>query len=460
MARFAMCDACAREYADPADRRFHAQPTCCPACGPSLRLVPEATAGEHGGGGPHGAGDPVARARALLAAGRIVAVKGLGGYHLAALAGDEAAVARLRARKHREDKAFAVLVPDLAAAESLAELGAAELALLQSPERPIVLARRRRDAPLARAVAPANRWVGLMLPYTPLHHLLCAELRAPIVLTSGNVSDEPIAYRDEEARARLGPIADAFLVHDRPIQIRTDDSVVRLLRGRPLVLRRARGFAPQPLRVPLGARRPVLACGADLKNTFCLLRGREAILSHHIGDLGNYETLCAFAEGIEHYQRLFDVVPEVVAHDGHPEYHATRHALALVGVERTAVQHHHAHVAACLADNGERGPAIGVALDGLGYGSDGTLWGGELLVADLVGFERAAHLEAVPLPGGEAAIRQPWRMACAYLAAAYGAAPPAELAVAARQPRPLGRGRPAGAGPHRLPPHFERRALV
>ncbi|MDL4774326.1 carbamoyltransferase HypF [Actinomadura xylanilytica] len=397
MAGFAMCADCAREYHDPADRRFHAQPVCCPACGPALSFRPD------------GGGDPLGAARALLGDGGVLAVKGLGGYHLAARAADEAAVAALRARKHRPGKPFAVMVPDLDAARRLCVLDeAAEVELLTGPRRPIVLLRRRPGAALAGAVAPGDRTVGLMLPYTPLHHLLVTE---PLVLTSGNVSDEPIVHRDPDAFDRLGGIADAFLAHDRPIHTRADDSVVRAFRGRALPVRRSRGYAPEP--VPVAAGRPVLACGAELKNTFCLARAGRAFVSHHIGDLGNYETLRAFTEGIEHFARLFGVVPEMVAHDPHPEYLSTKYALDL-DLPAVVVQHHHAHIASCLADNGASGPVIGVAFDGTGYGADGTLWGGEFLVADLRDYRRAGHLEPVPLPGGEAAIREPWRMAAAY----------------------------------------------
>jgi hydrogenase maturation protein HypF len=289
-------------------------------------------------------------------------------------------------------------------------------------------------ADVADAVAPGNRSLGLMLPYTPLHHLLLAEVGRPIVLTSGNVSDEPITYLDGDAVQRLGGIADRFLAHDRPIHMRTDDSVVRAFRGRELPLRRSRGYVPQPLALPWAFPRPLLACGAELKSTFCMAKGRHAFVSHHIGDLENYETYRSFTEGIEHFKRLFAVTPEIVAHDLHPEYLSTKYAAGaeLDGVELEGVQHHHAHVAACLADNGEAGPVIGVAFDGLGYGADGTIWGGELLVADLAGFERAGHLAEVPMPGGAAAIREPWRMAAAYLDASFAGDLPTGLAVAAR----------------------------
>ena len=427
MASFAMCPDCAREYHDPADRRFHAQPVCCPACGPSLALVDRE-------GRPAG-GEPLAGGAARLLAGAVVAVKGLGGYHLAADAASEPAVAALRARKHREDKPFAVMVADLAGARALCAVDPAEEAMLASPRRPIVLLARRPSegrAAVAASVAPQNRSLGVMLPYTPLHHLLLAAVGRPIVLTSGNVSDEPITYLDAEALERLGGIADWFLVHDRPIHVRADDSVVRRFRGRELPLRRSRGFAPQPLGLPWPFPRHVLACGAELKHTFCLARDGRAFVSHHIGDLENYETFRSFTEGVEHFRRLFAVEPEVVAHDLHPEYLSTKYAVELDGVELEGVQHHHAHVAACLADNGEPGPVIGVAFDGLGFGADGTIWGGELLVADLEGFRRAGHLEVVPMPGGAAAIREPWRMAAAWLDAALGGQVPERLAVVGR----------------------------
>jgi hydrogenase maturation protein HypF len=424
MAAFEMCADCAREYHDPADRRFHAQPVCCPECGPSLRLIDRDKRALEG--------DPLDRTAELLRDGRVIAVKGLGGYHLAALASSELAVAALRSRKHREDKAFALMVQDLDAAPSLCAVSDHEATLLTTSRRPIVLLRRLPGAPVAPSVAPGNRFLGLMLPYTPLHHLLCSEVGEAIVLTSGNVSDEPIAYHDDEAFERLRGIADSFLTNDRPIHIRTDDSVTRSFRGHEIILRRARGYTPQPLLLAQPVVRPVLACGAELKNTFCLAKGRHAFVSHHIGDLENYETFRSFTEGIEHFRRLLGISPEVVAHDLHPEYLSTRYALDLEDVDVLGVQHHHAHVASCLADNGEEGPVIGVAFDGLGLGTDGTIWGGEFLVADLAGFERAGHLETVPMPGGAAAIKQPWRMAAAYLDAAFGGMVPEGLDVVRR----------------------------
>ena len=411
MAGFTMCAACAAEYADPANRRFHAQPNACPACGPTLRVRPLESTALKGS-------DPLSVVGSGLRDGAIVAVKGIGGYHLACLASDERAVATLRARKHREEKPFALMAPDLEAARELVELGPVETALLRGRDRPIVLARRRHDARVARAVAPHSAELGVMLPYSPLHHLLLADVGEPLVMTSGNVSDEPIAYEDDDAHERLAPIADIVLSHDRPIQTRVEDSVLRVAAGRPLPLRRSRGAVPSVLALPVPAARHVLACGAELKSTFCLARGRRAWVGPHIGDLKNAETLASFQEGVRHFERLFAVTPEVVAHDLHPDYLSTTYALAREGVTHVAVQHHHAHLAACLAEHGEQGPAVGAIFDGTGLGTDGTVWGGEILVGDLRGFERCGHLWPVPLPGGDQAAREPWRMACAWLKAA------------------------------------------
>jgi hydrogenase maturation protein HypF len=387
MAGFDMCPDCQREYEDPSDRRFHAEPTCCPACGPRLSM-------------------PLEEAAALLRSGAIVAVKGLGGWHLACDATDEAGVARLRGRKLREDKPFAVLT---AAPETLAELDNDELALLRSPAHPVVLVRGRAGA-VAPSVAPGSPWLGLLLPYTPLHHLLAAELERPLVLTSGNRSDEPIATLDDEARERLGGIADAFLGHDRPIHRRCEDSVVRARS----VVRRSRGYVPGSLPLPVASPRPIVAAGAQLKATFCVARDGYAFLSPHLGDLDGELAYAAFRNDVELYLSMLGVRAEVVAHDLHPEYLSTKWAL-VQDAEPFGVQHHHAHAAACLAEHGELGPALALVFDGTGYGTDGTLWGGELLRCDLAGFERVAHLAPVPLPGGEAAIREPWRTAAVHL---------------------------------------------
>ncbi len=434
MAGFVMCERCRAEYEDPLDRRFHAQPNACPVCGPTLALTaPGAEVLTRGD-------DALTAAAAALRDGRILAVKGIGGYHLACRADDEPAVARLRARKHREDKPFALMAADLERAAALVELDAASAALLESVPRPIVLAPRRREAAVAAAVAPRAPELGVLLPYSPLHHLLLAGVGTTLVMTSGNVSDEPIAFDDADAAARLAPICDLVLTHDRPIETRTDDSVARVVSGggarRRVLLRRSRGYVPASL--PLSATPdgapvpPLLACGAELKNTFCLSRGTRAWVSHHIGDLENVETLGSFLDGIEHLQRLFAVVPETVVHDLHPDYLSTRYALEREGVELVGVQHHHAHLAACLAEHVAWGPAVGAIFDGTGYGLDGTVWGGEILCGDRAGFERVGALRAVPLPGGEQAIRQPWRMACAWLAAAQGAAGDVPRALADR----------------------------
>jgi hydrogenase maturation protein HypF len=412
MASFAMCPACRAEYEDPADRRFHAQPTACPACGPRLQALSAR-------GDPLG-GDPLARLVEALRAGGVAAVKGLGGYHLACDARDGAAVARLRRRKHRDEKPFAVMARDVSAARALCEASPAEEALLLSPARPIVLLRKLPSAGVAEEVAPRNPYLGVMLPYTPLHHLLLDAVgRAPLVMTSGNRSDEPIASEDQDALKRLGGIADLFLVNDRPIHVRCDDSVTRGVGGEELPLRRSRGYAPQPVPLPLACARPALAVGGQLKATFALGRGRHAFLSHHLGDLDDYSAYRAFTKDVALYQQLFAVEPEVVVHDLHPDYASTRYAHereAREGVQRVAVQHHHAHMASCMAEQGLTEPVIGVTFDGTGFGPDGSVWGGEFLVGDYLRYRRAAHLRRVGMPGGEQAIREPWRMAIAHLA--------------------------------------------
>jgi hydrogenase maturation protein HypF len=405
MAGFELCARCRAEYDDPADRRFHAQPNACPECGPALAL------------GDLRGQAALRAAVAALREGAVVAVKGIGGYHLACLAAREPAVAALRARKHREDKPFAVMVGDVEAARALVSLSEEEAALLAGRDRPIVLAPRRPDAPVAASVAPRSAELGVLLPYSPLHHLLLADAGEPLVMTSGNVSDEPIAHEDEDAVRRLAGIADHVLRHDRPIQTRTDDSVLRAVpRRRPLLLRRSRGFVPDSLPLP-GDARPLLACGAELKSTFCVAKGGRAWVSHHIGDLKSYEVLQAYEAGIGHFERLFAVVPELVAHDEHPDYLSTAYALRREGVETVAVQHHHAHLAACLAEHGESRGA-GAIYDGSGYGRDGSVWGGEILTGDLRDCERRAHLWPVRLPGGDKAVEQPWRMAVSWLLAA------------------------------------------
>lgn len=427
MREFGMCAACRIEYENPRDRRFHAEPTACAACGPRLALR-DASGGEIEID-PAGADDAVSLTRALLSSGKIVAVKGIGGFHLACDALDEEAVARLRRRKHREDKPFALMANSVEVVREYCVVSETEEALLASAHRPIVLLEKRSDAAIQSAVAPRSNTLGFMLPYSPLHHLLLENSDRPLVLTSGNVSDEPICYEDADALERLRGIADYFLLHDRRIHIRSDDSIVRVLKDQSAirspqlatVLRRARGYAPQAVKTEFEFGREILACGAGLKNTFCLARGRDAFVSHHIGDLENLETLRSFTGGVEHFKRLFHLRPQVVAYDLHPEYLSTKYALALDEIQtKIGVQHHHAHVASCMADNDIDGEVIGVAMDGLGYGTDGRLWGGEFFVADFQAAGRVAHLAYVPMPGGARAIREPWRMAAVYLHRAFG----------------------------------------
>ncbi len=420
MAAFELCVDCRHEYEDPADRRFHAEPIACPACGPRLSLL-------SADGVPIATPDPLSAAADLLLAGRIVAIKGLGGYHLACRADDDRAVAELRRRKHREERPFAVLARDLDAARELCEVSSCDARLLESPAKPIVLMPRRRElhaAAVASGVAPGVSQLGLMLPYSPLHHLLMdVSGMRPIVLTSGNRSDEPIAYDDADALRQLRGIADAFLTHNRGIIRRCDDSVVRSGGHAPELLRRSRGYAPHPIAIAPTCPVPILAVGGQLKVTFSLASGDQAVLSAHCGDLDDLSAFEAYGRAIDQLQRLLRFEPRCIAHDLHPDYASTRFAhMRAASAEHAgrpialvAVQHHHAHLAACLTEHRLAGPAIGVIFDGTGYGLDGAIWGGEFLIGDCHGFRRAAHLRSVPMPGGEQAIRQPWRMAVAHL---------------------------------------------
>jgi hydrogenase maturation protein HypF len=447
---FPMCRECQSEYEDPLNRRFHAQPNACPACGPQVYLLDKAgditipfqtenriavqpmadksavgainrplrRAGE----------ETIIAAAQQLAKGTILAIKGLGGYHLACDALNVEAVQRLRQRKHREAKPFALMAPDLETARKLCRISDAESALLESHRRPIVLFSKHLDCTVAPDVAPAYDTLGIMLPYTPLHHVLLqafADAKKPdqpavLVMTSGNLCDEPIAYKDEDALERLASIVDDTLAHNRDIHMRCDDTVMRIIAGGEQLFRRSRGYAPEPIMMSFDFPAPLLACGGHLKNTFCLGKGRQAFISQHIGDLENLETLTSFREGIEHFQRLFDIQPEAVAYDLHPEYLATKYALDTNIPKKIGVQHHHAHIASVLAEYGLKEPVIGIAADGTGYGTDGAVWGCEIMKADLLGFDRLAHLEYMPLAGGEQAVHQPWRMAAAYLAHTYG----------------------------------------
>src|SRR5271165_1913711 len=413
MAVFPMCPTCKAEYEDPLNRRFHAQPNACWKCGPQVELWTAE-------GKPVETDGPIAETLARLQRGDVVAIKGLGGFHLACDATNTDAVRTLRERKRRVEKPFAVIAPDLDAAERFCEVTEADRLMLLSPQRPIVLLRRREKTPIADDVAPFNRYLGLFLPYTPLQYLLFAGCHfSALVMTSANLSEEPICIANDEAVRRLHSLAGCFLVHNRDILLRCDDSVIRVSGGRARQLRRSRGFVPVPvfLREDVPS---VLAVGGELKNTICLTKGRHAFLSQHIGDLENPKSYSFFEEAIEHLQRILEITPLAIAYDLHPNYFSTRWALAHSGLPQIGVQHHHAHIASCMAESHLEGRVIGFALDGTGYGTDGRIWGGEVLLADYSGFERAAHLAYVPLLGGEAAIREPWRMAVSYLVRHFG----------------------------------------
>src|SRR5271156_6598332 len=427
---FIMCGECRAEYEDPADRRFHAQPNACPVCGPSLTLVETGAAFSFSD--PGNSLPIIRQTRALLRAGKIVAVKGLGGFLLACDATNDSAIAELRRRKRRPHKPFALMARDLASVRKLCEVSAEDEAALLSPRRPIVILPRLPSTTLPVGLAPGDKTLGVMLPYTPLHYLLFSDSPgsepefAALVMTSGNLSEEPIVIANQEAMQQLGEVADWFLLHNRDIATRVDDSVTRTFEGRERVLRRARGFVPQT--IDLGVEMDeVLAFGGELKNTFCLTKGRYAVLSQHIGDLENYETMRFFEETLSNLKQVFKVTPRVAAYDLHPGYMSTRMAMSSGIEQRIGVQHHHAHIASCMAENHLQGQVLGVALDGTGFGTDGKIWGGEFLLADFAGFTRLAHFRNVLLPGGDAAVRQPWRMALSYLRDTFGQQIPADL---------------------------------
>lgn len=428
MAAFRQCPACLAEYQDPTNRRYHSETNSCPACGPRVTFAP-------GVPGIRDTRAALAGAARLLSRGDILALRGLGGFHLAVDATNAAAVARLRARKRRDAKPLAIMVRTLEEAVSLAVVSEAETALLTGPERPVVLLAMRPGAGLAPGVAPGLSQVGIMLAYTPLHHLLLDRVRRPLVMTSGNHADEPIATGNGEALCRLESIADGFLLHDREIVARYDDSVLRVVDGHPVFLRRARGYAPLPLALPVASPRPLLAVGPHLKNTLTLVHGGTAYVSQHVGDLESPETLEHFQATLQAHRRLFRIEPEVVVRDAHPGYLSSRLAQEL-GFDRIiTVQHHHAHIAAVLAEHGVTDPVLGVAYDGTGYGDDGTTWGAEILVADLTSYRRVGHLLPAPLPGGDLAARAPWRAALGYLSTEPGFAASFETAFEGVDPK-------------------------
>jgi len=412
MASFPMCPRCQAEYDDPANRRFHAQPNACPVCGPHVQLL-------DGNGQAADTKDPIGTVVDLLTQGRIVAIKGLGGFHLAVDAENEPAVARLRQRKHREEKPLAVMAYNGDRIRRFAQLDDEEMAVLASPQRPILLLAKQSDQALAPSVAPHNRYFGVMLPYAPLHYLLLEKTFAALVMTSANLSEEPIAIANHEAVERLTGIADAFLVHNRDIYLRCDDSIVRKTAGVTRFIRRARGYVPTPVFLNHSPP-PLLACGAALKNTVCLTKEDRAFISQHIGDLENLATYGAFRDTIAHLQRILAITPQAIACDLHPDYLSTRYATEQNDLPVIQVQHHHAHIVSAMAENHLDGRVIGLAFDGTGYGPDGTIWGGEVLLAEKGRYERAAFLNPLPMPGGAAAIKAPWRMAISYLYQAFG----------------------------------------
>jgi len=417
MSVFEMCEDCKSEYNDPLNRRFHAQPNACPKCGPNVSLLSNDLK-------PllktESSKALIQKSAELLKDGKILALKGLGGFHLACDALNPSAVINLRSRKVREDKPFAIMFSDICSLEKFCLVSQNERTVLMSTEKPIVLLQKKSNPEptqkIAEEVAPQNRFLGAILPYTPLHELLLQTFGGPLVMTSGNMSDEPIAFLDEDAFRRLGGIADYFLIHNREIHVRCDDSVVDVQNGGLSFYRRSRGYAPLSVRLANRTKKSILGVGAHLKNTFCLAKNDNAFISHHIGDLENLSTLEAFEKGIIHFQNLFNIVPEIVAHDLHSEYLSTKWVKDKFSNSPNvfAVQHHHAHIAACLEDNEYDGPVIGIALDGTGLGTDGTIWGGEILVADKVNFLRVGHLRQALIPGGESAIKDPWKLALAY----------------------------------------------
>jgi len=412
MKHFKMCEACQAEYEDPQNRRFHAQPNACPVCGPQVQLLDR-----HMTELP--AGDPVSETVRLLKQGFIVAVKGLGGYHLVVDAENSEAVHALRQRKHRAEKPFALMSVDLETIRQYAQVADDEGKMLASPQRPIVFLKKRSSHYISDAVSPENRYFGVMLPYTPLHYLLLAHGFTAFVMTSANLSEEPIVIANDEAFDRLSHIADYFLMHNRDIYLRSDDSIMRHTAGSPRFVRRSRGYVPTPIFLHRSLP-PILACGAELKNTICLTKSDQAFLSQHIGDLENIKAFDFFKKTISHMKRILDIIPEIIAYDMHPGYLSTQYALEQSDATLVPIQHHHAHIVSCMAEHGIEGPVIGLSFDGTGYGTDGRIWGGELLIAEPANFERPLHLAYMPMPGGEAAIKEPWRMAVSYLFETFG----------------------------------------
>lgn len=424
MSVFEMCDTCGREYTTPSDRRYHAQPVSCHDCGPSLVIADEN--GKYISKAQMTSNECIEYITKVIKLGQIAAIKGIGGYHLACDALNETAVDRLRSRKHRDDKPFALMVKNLEVAEMFCNINEKEMQLLKSPASPIVLLEKKEDMKLPAAIAHLNKYLGIMLPYTPIHHILFEKEGVPelLVMTSGNLSSEPIFYENSAAISGLIGIADAFLINNREIYIRIDDSVTRVFNNKEYIIRRSRGYVPKPIKINvhklLGLDEnyeipSVLACGGELKNVFCLNKNNLFYLSHHIGDLENESTNIAFRNGVEHFKKLFDIAPECIAYDLHPNYYSSQYALNHDGANKIGIQHHKAHIASCMAENDLTGNVIGVSFDGTGYGEDGKSWGGEFFTGGYYGFERVGHLEYVIMPGGDSAVKHPWKMAASYL---------------------------------------------
>ncbi len=423
MKRFEMCSLCQHEYENPQNRRFHTQPNGCKECGPEMSLGRI----ENGEWKKDNTSEPIKKTALLLKQGKIIAVKGLGGFHLACDANNGKAVTELRSRKQRKEKPFAVMAKNIETIKSFCFVDEVEEKLLYSKRRPIVLLKRKEGdlCLIADEVASKQKYYGVMLPYTPLHHLILSEGCPPVlIMTSANAKNEPICYREEDAFIKLSKIADYFLIHNREIHTRCDDSVTRIFEGKEILLRRARGYVPEPIVLPIKNQRNILACGAELKSTFCLARDNYAFVSHHIGDLENLITIKSFEDGIEHFKKLFSIEPEVVTYDMHPEYLSTKYAKKISlhnpHLKMIPIQHHHAHIASCMVENGLSEKVIGIAFDGTGYGTDRAIWGGEFLIADFENFRREGHFNYIPMPGGEMAIKEPWRMAVSYLYHVYG----------------------------------------
>ncbi len=427
MKNFVMCESCLTEYETPENRRFHAQPNACFSCGPEIILSDNKNINIIRGNNKKDLFRIFQKINEIIRAGKILAIKGIGGFHLACNALDNTAVKNLRTRKIREDKPFAVMFPSIDMVKQYCVTKKEENKLLESYPRPIVLLKKKNNCKIANSVAPHNKFLGSILPYTPIHYILFYFIDFPLVMTSGNISDEPIAFKNSAAKNRLANIADFFLIHNREIHIRNDDSVFRIWKNTPYPLRRSRGYVPNSIILKNKIKFSILACGSEQKNTFGLAKNKQVYISHHIGDLENFETLKAFEQGIDHFKNIFDIEPEIIAYDLHPEYLSTKYALSYAEknpngakIKKIGIQHHHAHAVSCMAENKINEPVIAIILDGTGFGTDSTIWGGEILISEYSGFKRMAHFANVKMPGAKAAVKNPWQMAISYLYEIFG----------------------------------------